>query len=162
VPASFLPRVREICIQMIRNAIAHGIETREQRALVGKPPVGTIRIRFSDSDAQAYSLIVEDDGQGLDPQAIGAHARNRGLIDAQQAAALDRSGAFRLLFLPGFSTADQVSEHAGRGVGLDVVNAAVRDCGGRIGIATTAGKYTRFKIILPRAAVQPESQSSAA
>ncbi|MGB8692714.1 MAG: ATP-binding protein [Steroidobacteraceae bacterium] len=162
VPASFLPRVREICIQMIRNAIAHGIETREQRALAGKPPVGTIRIRFSDSDAQAYSLIVEDDGRGLNPEAIGAHARDRGLLDAQQAAALDRSGAFRLLFLPGFSTVDQVSEHAGRGVGLDVVNAAVRDCGGRIGIATTAGKYTRFKMILPRAAAQSESQSSAA
>ena len=162
VPADFLPQVREICIQMIRNAIAHGIEAREQRALAGKPPVGTIRIRFSDSDAQAYSLIVEDDGQGLNPEAIGARARDRGLLDAQQAAALDRSGAFRLLFLPGFSTADQVSEHAGRGVGLDVVNAAVRDCGGRIGISTTAGKYTRFKMLLPRAAAPAESQSSAA
>jgi len=162
VPANYLLRVREICIQMVRNAIAHGIEAREQRAQLGKPPVGTIRIRFSDSDPQSYSLIVEDDGQGLNPEEIGARARDRGLLDAQQAAALDRSGAFRLLFLPGFSTADQVSEHAGRGVGLDVVNAAVRDCGGRIGIATTAGKYTRFKMLLPRAAAPAESQSSAA
>lgn len=162
VPASFVPQVREMCIQMVRNAIVHGIEPREQRALAGKPPVGTIRIRFTDSDQQNYSLIVEDDGQGLNPEEIGSRALDRGLLDAAQAAALDRSGAFRLLFHPGFSTADTVSEHAGRGVGLDVVNAAVRESGGRIGISTTAGKYTRFKILLPRAQADADSHSSAA
>jgi signal transduction histidine kinase len=162
VPASLVPRVREICIQMLRNSIVHGIEPRERRALTGKPPVGSIRIRFTDSDQENYSLIVEDDGKGLNPEEIGMRAVTRGLLDATQAANLDRSGAFRLLFHPGFSTADTVSEHAGRGVGLDVVNAAIRDSGGRIGISTTAGKYTRFKVLLPRAQAEADSQSSAA
>ena len=162
VPASFVPRVREICIQMVRNAIAHGIETREQRALAGKPVSGTIRIRFTDSDEQNYSLIVEDDGQGLNPTEIGQRAVSRGLLAAEQAATLDRSGAFKMIFHPGFSTADTVSEHAGRGVGLDLVNVAVRESGGRIGISTTAGKYTRFKILLPRASADAASRSSAA
>ncbi len=162
VPAGIVPRVREICIQMLRNSIAHGIEPRERRALTGKPPVGTVRIRFTDSDLENFSLIIEDDGQGLNPEEIGSRAVSRGLLDSTQAATLDRSGAFRLLFHPGFSTAETVSDHAGRGVGLDVVNAAVRESGGRIGISTTAGKYTRFKILLPRAEVDADSQSSAA
>ena len=162
VPADFAARVREICIQMVRNAIVHGIEPRERRALAGKPPAGTIRIRFTDSDPENFSLIIEDDGQGLNPGEIGARAVDRGLLDPAQAAALDRSGAFRILFHPGFSTADAVSEHAGRGVGLDVVNAAVRESGGRIGISTTAGKYTRFKMLLPRFQADADSRSSAA
>jgi len=94
--------------------------------------------------------------------AIRARALDRGLIDAQQAASLDRPGAFRLLFQPGFTTAAEVTEHAGRGVGLDVVSAAVRALGGRIGIASTPGRFTRFKVSAPR--TQPESgaQASAA
>ena len=121
-----------------------------------------VRVRFNDDNPREFTLLVEDDGQGLNPAQIRDRARDRGMLDAEQAAALDRSGAYRLIFQPGFSTATEVTEHAGRGVGLDVVNAAVRECGGRIGIATTPGKYTRFKIVLPRRDAQPESRSSAA
>jgi two-component system chemotaxis sensor kinase CheA len=73
---------------------------------------------------------------------------------------MDRAGVFRLIFHPGFSTSEEVSEHAGRGVGLDVVNIAVRGCGGRIGISTTPGQYTRFKVLLPKQA--PAARSTAA
>jgi chemotaxis protein histidine kinase CheA len=154
--------VRDICVQMLRNAIVHGIEPRERRAAAGKPPVGSLRVRFAEDGAEDFSLLVEDDGQGLNPEQIRDRARDRGLIDADQAAQLDRSGAFRLLFQPGFSTAAEVSEHAGRGVGLDVVNATIRECGGRIGIATATGKYTRFKMLLPRPGTAAGQQSSAA
>ena len=121
-----------------------------------------MRVRFSDSNAQEYSLLIEDDGQGLSPARIRERALERGLLDQQQAAALDRSGAFRLIFQSGFSTAAEVSEHAGRGVGLDLVNTTVRECGGRIGIATSPGKYTRFKTVLPRHTATEPSQSTAA
>jgi HPt (histidine-containing phosphotransfer) domain-containing protein len=162
VPAEYAGTVRDICIQMVRNAVVHGIEPLETRAASGKPPAGTIRVRFSDASAQEYSLLVEDDGRGLRPETIRDQALDRGLLNADQAAALDRSGIFRLLFQPGFSTAAEVSEHAGRGVGLDIVNSAVRACGGRIGISTTPGKYTRFKMLLPRSAAAGASQSTAA
>ena len=161
VPPEYAGTVRDICIQMLRNAIVHGIEPGEQRAAAGKPPTGTVRIRFAPASEQDYSLLIEDDGQGLSTEQIRERARDRGLLDAEQAAALDRSGVFRLIFQPGFSTAAEVTEHAGRGVGLDVVNAAVRSCGGRIGIATTAGKYTRFKMLLPRRGAAPAQDSAA-
>jgi two-component system, chemotaxis family, sensor kinase CheA len=162
VPAEYQAPVRDLCIQLVRNAIVHGIEPGVARAAAGKPPAGTVRVRFSDAKPEEYSLLVEDDGQGLDPDQIRARALERGLLDAQQAAALDRSGAFRLIFQSGFSTAAEVTPHAGRGVGLDVVNTTVRACGGRIGIATAAGKYTRFKTVFPRRAAAEVAQPSAA
>ena len=162
VPAEYQAPVRDLCIQLVRNAIVHGIEPSTVRAAAGKPPAGTVRVRFNDANPGEYSLLVEDDGQGLDPEQIRARALERGLLDAQQAAALDRSGAFRLIFQSGFSTAAAVTEHAGRGVGLDVVNTTVRACGGRIGIATAAGKYTRFKTVFPRRTPAAAAHSSAA
>jgi HPt (histidine-containing phosphotransfer) domain-containing protein len=162
VPADYQGPVRDLCIQLVRNAIVHGIEPGATRAAAGKPPAGTVRVRFNDANPGEYSLLVEDDGQGLDPEQIRARALERGLLDAQQAAALDRSGAFRLIFQSGFSTAAEVTEHAGRGVGLDVVNTIVRACGGRIGIATAAGKYTRFKTVFPRRAAVEAAHPSAA
>ncbi len=162
VPAEYAGVVRDISIQMVRNAIVHGIEARDERAAAGKPPVGTIRIRFSEASPQEYSLLVEDDGQGLDPARIRDHALERGLLDVEQAAALNQTGAYRMIFQPGFSTASEVTEHAGRGVGLDVVNTTVRECGGRIGISTQPGKYTRFKMMLPRHDATDPAQSSAA
>jgi two-component system, chemotaxis family, sensor kinase CheA len=162
VPVEYQAPVRDLCIQLVRNAIVHGIEPTGARAAAGKPPVGTVRIRFNDANAHEYSLLVEDDGQGLSPERIRERALERGLLDAQQAAALDRSGAFRLIFQSGFSTAAAVTEHAGRGVGLDVVNSTVRECGGRIGLATATGKYTRFKTVFPRRAPDEAVAPSAA
>jgi HPt (histidine-containing phosphotransfer) domain-containing protein len=162
VPGEYQGPVRDICIQMVRNAIAHGIESAEERAAAGKPPLGTVRVRFSDSDSREYSVLVEDDGQGLNPTRIRKRALERGLLDEQQAANLDRSGTYRMIFQSGFSTATEVDEHAGRGIGLDVVNSKVRECGGRIGIATSPGKYTRFKVLLPRRVAADSSRSTAA
>jgi signal transduction histidine kinase len=162
VPPDYATVVRDICIQMVRNSIMHGIEGREQRAAAGKPPTGAIRVRFAEANPQEYSLLVEDDGQGLDTERIRDRARARGLLDAEQAAQLNQSGAYRMIFQPGFSTATEVTEHAGRGVGLDVVNATIRECGGRIGISTQPGKYTRFKMLLPRREAGAGSRSSAA
>jgi two-component system, chemotaxis family, sensor kinase CheA len=162
VPASHLQRVREICVQMVRNSIVHGIEAPEARVAAGKSPEGNLRVRFTVAVDEDYALLFEDDGRGLDIDAIRTRALQRGLIDDSEAASLERSGAYRLLFQPGFSTVEEVTEHAGRGVGLDVVNAAVRALGGRIGIASMPGRFTRFKLSLPRTLPDSADQASAA
>jgi HPt (histidine-containing phosphotransfer) domain-containing protein/two-component sensor histidine kinase/PAS domain-containing protein len=162
VPATHAARVREICVQMVRNSIVHGIEPAAERIALGKSPDGNLRVRFTVAVEEDYSLLFEDDGRGLDVEAIRDQALQRGLIDPDQAASLERSGAYRLLFHAGFSTAEEITEHAGRGVGLDVVNAAVRALGGRIGIASMPGRFTRFKLSLPRALPAANDQASAA
>lgn len=159
VPPEHANRIKDICVQMIRNSVAHGIEAPEKRAVAGKPPGGTVRIKFEHADADNYGLLIEDDGQGLSYEHILNRALQLDLVRPQQAVEMERGAVLRLIFHPGFSTATAVSEHAGRGVGLDVVNATVRDCGGRIGISTAPGKYTRFKVLLPKSAAL---QSSAA
>jgi hypothetical protein len=150
VPPVYAEIVKDICIQMVRNSVCHGIEQPDDRATAGKRPQGTIRISFADQAQDDYGLLIEDDGQGLDYEAILDKALRHGLLKPEQAVQVDRSAIFRLIFQPGFTTAERVSEHAGRGVGLDVVSAMIRERGGRIGVSTAPGQYTRFKILLPR------------
>jgi len=162
VPAAYVRVVKDICVQMIRNAVVHGIEQPERRMQLGKRAEGTLKISFADDAPEDYLLTVEDDGRGLSYEDILERALSLGLITPQQAAALDRTAVYRFIFQSGFSTAAEVSEHAGRGVGLDVVSAMVRECGGRIGLVTTPGQHTRFRIALPKAAAASSAASSAA
>ncbi|MCC7463683.1 MAG: Hpt domain-containing protein [Gammaproteobacteria bacterium] len=150
VPSAYAAVVKDICIQMIRNSICHGIEPPEERAVAGKPRSGTARVVFIDQGVDDYGLTVEDDGRGLDYEQILDRALRDGLLKPEQAMQLDRASIFRLIFHPGFTTATTVSEHAGRGVGLDAVTAMIRERGGRIGVSTAPGQYTRFKILLPK------------
>ena len=152
VPSQYAPRVKDICVQMVRNAIVHGIEPAERRTALGKQPAGVVRVSFADGGSDDYTLLIEDDGGGLSYEQILNRALVLNLVKPQQAVQMDRAAVFRLIFMPGFSTSGKPGEHAGRGVGLDVVNTLVRECGGRIGIATTPGQFTRFKMQLPRAA----------
>jgi two-component system, chemotaxis family, sensor kinase CheA len=154
VPPYYAPVVRNICIQMIRNAVAHGIESPNERRRQGKAHEGLIQISFSEEvsdDEAGYRLTVEDDGQGLRYEGIVDKALRLGVITPQQAASLERAAIYRLIFQPGFSTSEQISEHSGRGVGLDAVSMLVREHGGKIGVSTVTGRYTRFRVMLPRA-----------
>lgn len=162
VPTRYAAVVKDICIQMIRNAITHGIEAGAQRRQHGKPEEGTVQISFAGDSATEFLLQIEDDGRGLDYEQIIDKALREGLLRPQQAMALDRASVYRLIFQPGFSTANEVSEHAGRGVGLDAVGSIVRENGGKIGVATVAGQYTRFKVLLPKNVAAAASASSAA
>jgi two-component system, chemotaxis family, sensor kinase CheA len=162
VPPPLATRIKNIVVQMIRNAIVHGIETPEERTSAGKPAIGMIRIAFRLNSGDQYTLTVEDDGQGLAYERIIDKALRLGLVEPAQAATLDKAAIFRLIFQPGFSTSEIVTEHAGRGIGLDVVNAMVRECGGRIGISTAPGQFSRFKVLLPRQVPTLEPSSSAA
>ena len=162
VPNHYAVVIKDICIQMIRNSVAHGIEAPELRAVRGKPEEGTVQVSFINNDADDYVLVVEDDGHGLNYEQIVDKALRLDLISPQQAVALDRAAVYRLIFQPGFSTSEEVSEHAGRGVGLDAVSALVREHGGRIGVSTAAGRFTRFKVLLPRSPGAALPASSAA
>jgi hypothetical protein len=162
IPQVYAGAVKDISIQMIRNSICHGIEQPDDRAIAGKTRGGTIRVIFYDQATDDYGLTVEDDGRGLDYEQILDKALRDGLLKPEQVMQLDRASIFRLIFQPGFTTASTVSEHAGRGVGLDVVSAMIRERGGRIGVSTAPGQYTRFKILLPKKPAQRGAAQTAA
>ncbi|MGA8594304.1 MAG: chemotaxis protein CheA [Bryobacteraceae bacterium] len=133
-------------LHMVRNAIDHGIESPAEREAAGKS--STARIRLA-AYHQAGQIVVEisDDGRGLDKAKILKKAQQRGLV--QDGPQLSENDIFHLIFEPGFSTADQISDISGRGVGMDVVRKNVQKLRGRIDIQSTAGKGTKFLLNLP-------------
>jgi chemosensory pili system protein ChpA (sensor histidine kinase/response regulator) len=132
---------------MLRNAVAHGLETPEQRRKANKGEEGTVHIAVRREGSEVV-LEVGDDGAGLDREAIRRRGEERGLVRAD--AVLADSDLDMLIFEPGFSTVDEVSRLAGRGVGLDVVASEVRQLGGSLDIATRKGEGTTFTLRLPQ------------
>ena len=153
VPSDFLRTVRAVAIQFVRNAVVHGIEAQSQRLASGKPDTGTMQLEFTRAGS-GIEMVFQDDGAGLHAEQIKEVAVRRGTITAEEARAIDGKAAIGLIFRPGFSTQDQETKDAGRGVGLDVVWKTVRGMGGKISVSTAPGKYTRFKILLPNDSVQ--------
>jgi two-component system, chemotaxis family, sensor kinase CheA len=151
VPAQYTPTIKDCLIQMLRNAAVHGIEPPEVRRAQLKEDAGTVLVEFRKS-ADGYELVFEDDGAGIAPDSLKAAAVKRRLISEEEAAGMDTRTAMSLIFRPGFSTQEEVSMDAGRGVGMDVVARSVYSLGGKIGVSTHPGKFTRFKIVLPVAA----------
>jgi two-component system chemotaxis sensor kinase CheA len=143
---SVVERMADPLTHLVRNAIDHGIETTEERIAEGKPPIGTIMLRAS-HQAGSVVLEVSDDGRGLDRQRILAKARERGIVGEGEDPTEDR--IFSLIFEPGFSTAVNVSDISGRGVGMDVVKRSVESLSGAIAIASQPGLGVTFRIQLP-------------
>ncbi|OYT93486.1 MAG: hybrid sensor histidine kinase/response regulator [Burkholderiales bacterium PBB3] len=141
-----LDRMTPAFEHMLRNAVAHGIENQETRASLGKPAAGAITISVH-QESNDVSVAFSDDGGGLNVDKIRAKAIANGVIDRD--AALSDADAANLIFTPGFSTADQVTELSGRGVGMDIVRAEVSAVGGRIETSTNPGQGTSFKLVLP-------------
>lgn len=133
-------------MHIIRNAIDHGIEPAEKRIEVGKNPVGRVMLEAYQK-GNSVVIDVSDDGRGVDRQKIRDIAVKKGLIPASEV--VDESRVTELMFLPGFSTADAVSEISGRGVGLDVVRRNIQELKGTIDIISEEGKGTKFRIMLP-------------
>ncbi len=138
--------INDPLIHMIRNAVDHGIEPPDVRVQHGKPPAGVVRLAAYHSGGNVV-VEIEDDGRGLDREKIASKALARGLIESDKG--LSDNDVFNLIFEPGFSTADQVTDVSGRGVGMDVVKRNVQALRGRIDIASTPGKGTRFSLRLP-------------
>jgi two-component system, chemotaxis family, sensor kinase CheA len=149
VPESYRRAVKDITIQLVRNAVVHGIEEPSERAKAHKAETGTLAVEFGTRDADGYELIVQDDGRGLQLERIKEVAVERGLITPAQASMLDPRQTMALIFRPGFSTADRVTTDAGRGAGMDLVRILVAELGGRVGLASAGGKFSKFKIWLP-------------
>ena len=133
-------------VHMIRNSSDHGIESPAERAAAGKPAAGTITLR---AFHQGGFIVIQiaDDGKGLDAARIRRKAIERGLIQPQEA--LDPAAAYDLIFLPGFSTAEQVTGLSGRGVGMDVVRRNIEKIRGKVEVDSVAGRGTTFTMYVP-------------
>ncbi|MES2911238.1 MAG: Hpt domain-containing protein [Pseudomonadota bacterium] len=141
-----LDRMTPAFEHLLRNCVAHGIESPEARAAAGKEAAGLITVNLR-QEGNDVSVDFSDDGAGLDLKRIREKGISLGLVSADQA--LSEQDAANLIFMPGFSTASQVTELSGRGIGMDVVRAEVNAVGGRIETSTVTGKGTHFKLVLP-------------
>jgi len=143
---NLVDKITDPLIHMVRNSVDHGIEPPDERVALGKDPTGRIELR---AFHQAGSIIieVEDDGRGLDKERILQKAVEKGLIDANQE--LTEQEIFKLIFHPGFSTAERVTDVSGRGVGMDVVKKNIESLRGKIELSSRPGKGTTFSIRLP-------------
>ena len=143
-----MEKIGDPLVHLVRNALDHGIETPEARIAAGKPPVGALHLN---AYHQGGNIVIEisDDGAGLNRQKILRKAIERGLIGEAEAAALPEEKVCELIFLPGFSTADVVSDVSGRGVGMDVVRRNIQDLGGSVEVSSQEGMGSRFTIRLP-------------
>ncbi len=145
---SIIEAIKDPLTHLVRNAIDHGIEDPDHRVQVGKPPVGTLVLRAYHEGGQVV-IEIEDDGRGIDVNKLKAKAVEKGLISPSEAEKLSDREALGLIFKPGFSTAEKVTNISGRGVGMDVVKTNVEKLGGSIDIQTVLGSGTTVRLKIP-------------
>jgi signal transduction histidine kinase len=155
VPAAYQAATKNVAIQLIRNAVMHGIESPARREAAGKPPHGTLRLEFKSSPDKGYELLFEDDGSGLDPDQVRATAIARGVITGEAAARLRDREAIKLIFKSGYTTLEN-APGTSHGTGMSLVRRYVHEAGGRIALASLLGHETRFKVTLPPLAAAAE------
>lgn len=148
IDRSILNKLEDPLIHLVRNSIDHGIEPPEARVAAGKSEVGTIKLgAYQEGDRIIVSI--EDDGKGLNPEIIKKKAVEKGLITLEQAENMSDKEINELIFLPGFSTVDQISDVSGRGVGMDVVASTIQSLRGTIEIDSEMGRGTKIIMKLP-------------
>ncbi|MEJ2479631.1 MAG: chemotaxis protein CheA [Acidihalobacter sp.] len=135
-------------VHLVRNSVDHGIEMPEVRTQAGKPTAGKLLLS-AEQQGDHILLTIEDDGKGMDPDMLRAKAVEKGMLDESTASRLSRAEAFDLIFQPGFSTKQQVSDISGRGVGMDVVKTRIAGLNGSIEIDSEPGRGTVIRIRLP-------------
>ncbi len=143
-----IDRIGEPLVHLVRNAVDHGLESTAERTAAGKPREGLLRLgAYQEGDHICVEVV--DDGRGLDRAAIARKAIEKGLIGAEEVAGASPEQVLSFIFLPGFSTARQVSDISGRGVGMDAVKRSVEDMGGGLRVRSTPGAGTTVTISLP-------------
>lgn len=145
---TLLEAIKDPLTHLVRNALDHGIEEPDEREGLGKPREAVLRLSSYHESGQVM-IVIEDDGRGIDVERIKAKAVEKGVISANAAQALDPRAALELLFAPGFSTAEQVTNVSGRGVGMDVVRRNLERVGGTVSIETELGQGTRVLVRIP-------------
>lgn len=148
VDTGVVERLVDPLIHLVRNAVSHGIEPAAVRIAKGKPAAGTIYLHAAHRGSSVL-IEVEDDGAGLDIGKIRAKAIERGLVRADVAKTLPEAEVIKFIFMPGFSTADQIGDQAGRGVGMDVVKRVIESMNGHIDVESIRGVGTKFTLHLP-------------
>lgn len=148
IDKGIIDELNDPLVHMLRNSCDHGIETPEERILIGKPEVGTI---FLGAEQEGNNIVIKisDDGKGIDPNKLKAKAIEKGLLTREQSEQMTDREAFQLIFLPGFSTSQVISNVSGRGVGMDVVRTNILKLKGMVDIESETGIGTTFIIKLP-------------
>jgi chemosensory pili system protein ChpA (sensor histidine kinase/response regulator) len=148
VDTGVVERLVDPLVHLVRNAVYHGIEPSAERVAKGKPAVGTIHLHAAHR-GNSVILEIEDDGAGMDLEKIRTKAVKMGLVQSEHAAQMSDAQVLQLIFLPGFSTAEQVGDQAGRGVGLDVVKQTIASMNGHIDVESESGAGTKFTLHIP-------------
>ncbi len=148
VDKKIIEDMKDPLMHLLRNAVSHGIESPQERLAVGKNPCGQIILRATQGEG-VIAIEVVDDGRGLDEEKIKRAALEKGFIRQEKADALSSSELLSLIQLPGFSTASEVNEVSGRGVGMDIVNNEVQKLHGKITMRSEKGKGCHFQVVLP-------------
>lgn len=145
---SIIEEITDPLVHLIRNAADHGIESVETRTKLGKPARGTITLS-ADHEGNHVMIEIRDDGAGIDPERLKAKALEKGLISTEEAREMKTEDTYGLMFIPGFTTAQKVSNVSGRGVGLDVVKTNITKLNGMISVESAVGKGTKITLKLP-------------
>ena len=145
---TIIESIKDPLTHIVRNSCDHGIESPEERTARGKAPVGVLRMRAFHEGGQVYIEII-DDGNGLDPQKLKAKVIQKGLLTPDQLDRMNDRELMSLIFLPGFSTAEKVTNVSGRGVGMDVVKTNIEQIGGAVDLNSRLGHGTTLKIKIP-------------
>ncbi len=135
-------------VHLVRNSVDHGVEMPDVRAAKGKPVEGTV-ILAAEQEGDHIILSIDDDGAGMDPEVLRRKVVEKGLMDEESAARLEDKECYALIFMPGFSTKDEISDVSGRGVGMDVVKTRISQLNGGIDIDSELGRGTRITINVP-------------
>jgi two-component system, chemotaxis family, sensor kinase CheA len=161
VPPRYQATIKNVAIQLIRNAVMHGIETPAARKSAGKPAHGTLHLEFKTTPDQSFELHFQDDGCGLDPDKVRSTAIAKGLITEDAAGRLRDRQAIKLIFKSGYTTMTWTPGEAPHGTGMSLVRRYVHEAGGKIALATLLGHETRFKMTLPAAAASGAAAADA-
>lgn len=135
-------------VHLIRNAVDHGVESEAERVAKGKSPKGRVVLRAYHK-GNSVAIEIEDDGKGIDPEKMREVAVRKGILSQEDAKQLDDREAMELIFAPGFSSAEKITDISGRGVGMDVVRTNIKNLKGSVNITSEVGKGTRFTLSLP-------------
>jgi two-component system chemotaxis sensor kinase CheA len=156
VPPRYQATIKNVAIQLIRNAVMHGVETPAARQDIGKPAHGTLHLEFKALSDGSFELHFQDDGCGLDPDKVRATAVAKGLITEDAATRLRDRQAIKLIFKSGYTTMASAPGEGPHGSGMSLVRRYVHEAGGKIALATLLGHETRFKVTLPALAADAQ------
>jgi two-component system chemotaxis sensor kinase CheA len=145
---SVVEEIGDPLVHLVRNAVDHGLESEEDRVAAGKSPTGHVWLRAYHK-GNSVAIEVEDDGRGIDPEKMRNVAVKKGVLTVEEAANLDDREAIDLIFHPGFSSADKVTDISGRGVGMDVVKTNIKNLKGSVHTQSEVGKGTKLTLTLP-------------